>query len=217
MKNLIVRKIDIPDTEANLEVISKDLDQLGEGHLIDVVNWEEYDYKPRVRFNIAHNGREIFIKYYVEEESVKAEMSRSNDKVCQDSCVEFFVSPDPDGIYYNFEFNPIGTCLLGIGTGRRDNRVVDPSVIEPIRRKGSKGTAPFPEMTGDQSWDLVVAIPVECFAGKKVELTSGRKMKANFYKCGDKLTKMHFLTWNPVDTAKPDFHRPEHFGELIFE
>ncbi|HPH75320.1 MAG TPA: carbohydrate-binding family 9-like protein, partial [Bacteroidales bacterium] len=26
----------------------------------------------------------------------------------------------------------------------------------------------------------------------------------------------HFVTWNPVGTEKPDYHRPEFFGILKF-
>jgi hypothetical protein len=40
---------------------------------------------------------------------------------------------------------------------------------------------------------------------------------ANFYKCGDDTSKRHYLSWNPVKTAKPDFHRPEYFGILNFQ
>jgi hypothetical protein len=41
-------------------------------------------------------------------------------------------------------------------------------------------------------------------------------MRANFYKCGDKTKRAHFLSWNPIDIAKPDFHRPDFFGEITF-
>jgi hypothetical protein len=131
--------------------------------------------------------------------------------------VEFFVSPDADGVYYNFEFNPIGTCLLGKGTGRADSKVVDPEYISKIRRLSTLGTTPFDEKTGEQYWELTVAIPVEAFAGKEVGPLAGREFKANFYKCGDKLTKPHYLTWNPVGTPNPDYHRPEFFGTIRFE
>jgi hypothetical protein len=40
-------------------------------------------------------------------------MTRSNQQVYEDSCVEFFVAPSNDGIYFNFEFNAIGTILMG--------------------------------------------------------------------------------------------------------
>ena len=40
---------------------------------------------------------------------------------------------------------------------------------------------------------------------------------ANFYKCGDKLQTPHFLSWNPIDLEKPNFHCPEFFGMLRFK
>jgi len=44
----------------------------------------------------------------------------------------------------------------------------------------------------------------------------GKIFRANFYKCGDKLTVPHYVTWNPVGTENPDYHQPEHFGLLKF-
>jgi hypothetical protein len=41
--------------------------------------------------------------------------------------------------------------------------------------------------------------------------------RANFYKCGDKTSHPHWLTWNPVDKPRPDFHLPQYFGTLVFE
>lgn len=45
----------------------------------------------------------------------------------------------------------------------------------------------------------------------------GQTIKANFYKCGDELQTPHFLSWNPINIEKPDFHRPDFFGSLEFE
>ena len=41
--------------------------------------------------------------------------------------------------------------------------------------------------------------------------------RANVYKCADKSSHPHWLTWNRVDRVKPDFHRPEFFGTLVFK
>jgi len=30
------------------------------------------------------------------------------------------------------------------------------------------------------------------------------------------LSNPHYVTWNPVGTEQPDYHRPEYFGELKF-
>ena len=45
----------------------------------------------------------------------------------------------------------------------------------------------------------------------------GKTVRANFYKCGDKLQTPHFLSWNPIGLEKPNFHCPEFFGTLSFE
>jgi len=217
MKSLLVPYLVFSSLLPDMAEVSKALDKLGEGYAIDRVNWPGYEYQPKVRFNIGYGEKEIYLKYYVHEQYVMAQKRKPNESVCEDSCVEFFVSPDSDGIYYNFEFNPIGTCLLGKGTCRADSKVVDPEYINKIRRLGTLGTIPFDEKTGDQYWELTVVIPVEAFAGKDIKTLRGKVFHANFYKCGDKLTRPHYLTWNPISTANPDYHRPEYFGTLKFE
>ena len=39
---------------------------------------------------------------------------------------------------------------------------------------------------------------------------------ANFYKCGDLTVNKHYLAWQPVGTERPDYHRPEYFGPMVF-
>lgn len=38
----------------------------------------------------------------------------------------------------------------------------------------------------------------------------------NLFKCGDELSHPHFLSWQPIRTEKPDFHRPEFFAQVRF-
>lgn len=216
MKKLLIKRLKTTSSTP-MEEISSLLDKLGKGTPISTINWDEYNYKPEVKFNIAYCGEELYIKYYVTEDYVMAQKSESNQSVCQDSCVEFFVTPISDGPYYNFEFNPIGTCLLGKGSGRHDSKVQNPELIEKIRRLSSVGTEPFDEIQGKQSWTLTVAIPLNILFGSPLPELSGKIIRANFYKCGDNLSEMHYLTWNPVGTDNPDYHQPEYFGVLEFE
>ncbi len=147
----------------------------------------------------------------------KAEKTESNQNVFEDSCVEFFVSPAEGGIYYNLEFNGLGTCLLGSGTSREDRRRADPEIIAGIRRKTSIGDKPVSERQGRFEWTLATAIPFGIFIHHEIGTLKGKVFKANFYKCGDKLSVPHYLTWSPVKTLKPDFHRPEFFGIVRFD
>ena len=46
---------------------------------------------------------------------------------------------------------------------------------------------------------------------------SGVVWKANFYKIAENSTNPHYITWSVVENDKPDFHKPEFFGKIIFE
>jgi hypothetical protein len=216
MKIAEVHKLELKSDFPALEEISVSLDQQNERLLIDTINWKGYNYKPDVALSIAYSDHEIFLKYYITENYFKAEKTDTNELVCEDSCVEFFVSPEDDGIYYNMEFNAIGTCLLGVGTGRANSKRVRPEIISKIRRLTTAGTKPVIEKTGEYAWMIVIAIPFEVFFHHQVKDLKGKIFRANFYKCGDKLTVPHYVTWNPVGTQEPDYHQPEHFGLLKF-
>lgn len=196
--------------------VSALLDELCLKNQIAVINWNNFQYKPDVQFAMAYGTDELFLKYYVKESHTKAEKAKINEMVCEDSCVEFFVSPEDDGIYYNFEFNPIGTIHLGCGTGRHDRVRIDSTIAGKVRTLGSMGTSPFGEIIGENVWTLTIAIPFEVFIRHKIENLKGKTFHGNFYKCGDKLANPHYVTWNPVKTERPDYHRPEYFGTILF-
>ena len=70
---------------------------------------------------------------------------------------------------------------------------------------------------GEHSWNVVEIIPVSALFRSNIESFDGKLMRANFNKCGDELPTPHFLSWSPIEWKEPSFHRPEQFGELIFE
>jgi hypothetical protein len=216
MKVAEVIKLELNTPFPPLEEISDLLDRQKKMLAIDTINWPEYSYKPDVNLAVAYSDSEIFLRYYVSEDYFKAEMTEPNQNVYEDSCVEFFVSPAGDGIYYNFEFNGIGTCLLGTGTGRHDSRRADPEIISRIRRLSSVGNKPVPERAGKFEWTLTVAISFRAFFHHDINDLKGKIFSANFYKCGDGLKVPHYVTWNPIGTQSPDFHRPEFFGTIKF-
>jgi hypothetical protein len=215
MKTIEAHRLEFDTDYPDLDLVSSALDNV-EKNNIDQINWAEFSYKPEAAFSIGYTEHEIMLKYFVREDCFKAEQTESNQNVWEDSCVEFFISPADDTLYYNFEFNGIGTCLLGAGTTRADRHRADPRIIAGIRRKSSAGRVPVAETIGKFSWTLTLAIPLNIFFHHKIEVLRGQIVKANFYKCGDKLTKPHYVTWNPVRTSKPDFHKPEYFGTIKF-
>ncbi|MFC2097974.1 carbohydrate-binding family 9-like protein, partial [Bacteroidota bacterium] len=193
MSTLKIIKLEFEEEAPLLESISRELDKIGEGNKIALINWESFSYKPEVRFNIAYTNKELLLKYYVKEKYIKAEKGQTNQMVSEDSCVEFFITPPGSDEYFNFEFNCIGTCLLGKGHSRSDSGVLEPDLINKIRRKSNLGDKTFSERTGDFSWELTVAIPFEIFINNSISELKNKKFKANFYKCGDNLKEAHYL------------------------
>lgn len=215
-----MKKLEIPFipslNETNIENAGSILDEFGANAAIEVLNWsQEYGYKPNTSFRIGRSDEAIFIKYLVNETSLRAAYSEDQSPVHEDSCVEFFCMPEGAEKYTNFEFNCIGTCSASSRKGRSEDVVPFPKEdMLTIERHSSVGKEPFAVKEGTFTWDLTVKIPFKLLGLDATNLPE--KIRGNFYKCGDKTNPMHFVSWSPIHTENPDFHRPEFFGELVF-
>ncbi len=187
-------------------------------HSLDF-SWAAFPYKPEVRFRIAHNDKEIFVQYQVREKYLLAECAPEDDACwpSNDSCVEFFVSPNRDDHYFNFEFSCIGYCLIESGKKGPNRTRLPLELTGQVRRESTLGALPFEHKEGDFSWTLTAALPVSLILESEATPLSGKTWNANFYKCGDKLKEQAFMAWNPLRSETPSFHRPEDFGCVRFE
>lgn len=216
-KTLVVKKIEAPEG-ITLDHVEDLLYKNGvKFNYVDCINWANYPFKPVVKFRIAHTDKFILLDFHVEEESIRAVIDKDNEVNCFDSCVEFFLSPTSDDVYYNLESNCTGHILVEYGKkGTKRSKIPDEKV-KMIERQSSLGSSPFPEKLGYHTWSLCMLIPVEVFSNSNLQSFDDCEMTGNFYKCGDELKKRHYLTWSPVYTGGPDFHEPQFFGKLIFE
>lgn len=212
-KTITIPFIEELDSMTDDEII-KTLDTGGARRTIDTVNWkEQYPYRPLTAFAIARSQTAIYIDFFVRCNYLRAVNYENNSNVHQDSCVEFFVQPNPDDPhYFNFEFNCIGTIDAARRLDRNNFEKLTDEQLGRIRRVASCGNKPFEEVQGMFTWNLLVVIPLDIIGidPAKLPLT----MRGNFYKCADMTSVPHFLSWNPVETPTPDFHRPEFFGEI---
>lgn len=197
------------DQTSPMEKVSSYLNELPK-QVIDLAPWPAFSYIPKVQFCIAHNNDTIFLKYYMEEEVLKAVYYKPDDPVYKDSCVEFFIAFDEEG-YYNLEWNAIGTCKLNFGKSRNDRLVVAESFVKTIIYLSA-----IQNTSEGVQWELTLTIPSKVFSQHDLTSFSGRTCRANFYKCGDDLPTPHFLCWNRIETSAPDFHVPGDFGEIMF-
>lgn len=217
MKTLTVKKINV-DAET---LAPQDLTSLFEKegivyHTIAEDRWKCSDDNPRVSFAIAHTGSCILLNFRLEDTEVRAVETRDDGRVWEDSCCEFFVSPQQNDCYYNFECNAIGRLLLHGGV-KPDRPGAPQAILDSVRRWSSLGTEPFENKQGPGLWELSEIIPASALYLHNIESLDGLSMTANFYKCGDKLTKPHFLSWNRIELEQPMFHCPEFFGCIYFE
>ena len=182
-----------------------------ESHSVACVNWEEYPYAPKVMFRVAHSDNALAVMFEVEEEHLRGVATSVEQNVWEDSCVELFIeSPLGDG-YFNFEVNCIGTILAAHRQSRTEATLFNADEMAQIRHFGSLQRAPIDSRGAGQKWWMVEVIPFSLLGIDRAP----KSLRCNFYKCGDKCDRPHFLSWSPIDKPEPNFHCPEFFGEVI--
>lgn len=217
-KVLQVKKISISDVA--LQDVPALLDSMGIAfENVDVANWPDANAQtPDAKFRIAHTGNAFVVNFLCTENSVAATANDMGWNVWEDACMEFFSQPvADDGIYYNVECNCTGTVLLNGGKPGTERAHASRETTMSIERWSSLGREPFAERVGTCTWQVVLVIPAECYFHHQITDLSGMTIRANFYKCGDKLQQPHFLSWNPISTPRPNFHVPQFFGTLELE
>ncbi len=180
---------------------------------INQCHWNEPFQTVQAQVYLAHNNGQLGLCFYVEEPYVLAEKVKDFENVYEDSCVEFFFKNDENS-YINFEWNCLGYCLCQTGKERANRSPLGQKLLNQIFRESSLQNQTSTQIKSNKNWNLKLLIPLCQILNKPLK---GIQLKANFYKCGDKLPLPHYLSWNSVLTEKPDFHRPEFFGSLVFE
>ncbi len=214
MKNLLIKKIETGMVEASTVPVLLDNNGI-EWNAIACVNWAEFPYQPEVKFRAAHIGEALLLHYQVTEASVRAVAMADDGRVWEDACVEFFLSPEGNDFYYNFECNCATKLLLHGGPAGGERPTASEEVLKSVKRWSSLGTEPFEEKVGECTWEVALVIPASAIFRHEIETFNGKTMRANFYKCGDGLSVPHYISWAPIEAEKPNFHRPDCFGKVI--
>lgn len=182
------------------DVPTLDIDNLMWTDSTDVRAWAQ----------IAYDDEALHVHLFAKERAIRAEETGVTGMPCEDSCLEFFFCPIwGDDRYFNIEFNPNGCMYLGMGR----------NVTELIRLlPEDQSINPRPRRT-DDGWEIFYDVPFAFIRRLFPDFTaeSGRDMRANCYKCGDKTEKEHYLAWNPPLCERPAFHCPQYFGRMHFE
>ena len=177
---------------------------------------------PFTQAKVAYDNTAIYVIFRIEDRYVKAVAKENQGPVYLDSCVEFFFTPgtDIEKGYFNLEMNCGGTMLFHHQMKpRTDQTWISEDHIMEVDVAHTLPEIVDPEIVKDTIWIVEYRIPFSVLGDyhsfQKPE--AGSVWRANFYKCADKTSHPHWLTWAPVDFPRPNFHLPEYFGILEFQ
>lgn len=213
-----VKRIKVPFIEGletmNLQELDLTMEKGAAKFAVCENNWpKDAPYTPDCNGSIARSKTHLAVMYHIRGLDLRATAMEDNGNSWEDSCCEFFVTDPYDGTYYNFELTCIGSLLSSKRKSRIDSKLQDPALLSRVIRYSSLEHKPMEISDKVFGWTVVMLIPFELIGIDRDNIPVS--VRGNFYKCGDLTAHPHFLSWNPIQTAKPDFHRPEFFGELI--
>ena len=176
---------------------------LSAGHVL----WEP-DCGIRAGGQFCHDRETLYVRLFAAERDIRAEYRKQLSPVWRDSCLEFFFAPDNSGRYFNFEINPNGILWTALGRSRTDRAV--------LYREDAETFFGIRAARTDVGWEASFRIPLPFLRLFVPEASFTGSWRANVYKCGDDTVRPHYLSWNPVTSETPDFHRPQDFGVMVF-
>ena len=132
-----------------------------------------------------------------------AEANGRRDQLWDRDVAEVFLQPDTSELrrYKEFEVSPNGFWIdLDIAPGEKHD------LKSGLRRRVVLSEA-------KKTWVAELALPMKCLVE---QFDPAATWKVNFYRVEGAAEPRFYSAWQPTQTAAPNFHVPEAFGELVF-
>lgn len=201
--------------QLSLEEVSQILTERSYLHSMTAITKnEQYAYKPVASFSLARGENDLYVRFFVHGNCLRAVNYTDQSAVEEDSCVGLVLRNPQTHEIVHFAFNCIGTCAAYTQVST-EKQLLESSLLSQIRRFTDLLPRPFCEMEGLFQWQVVVAIPFHLFGIEATDFPDS--LWGNFYKRADATALPHYLSWIPVQTAQPDFSHSGHLGELELE
>ncbi len=171
-------------------------------------------FQPCTYAQMAWNEDGLFIYMRAYETDPRMTEEADNGDIYMDSCLEFFVNPCPDAVFFcNFEVNPKGFMYLASGPENLDDRTLeDRSAFDNFDLTASVQA---------EYWDVCYRVPTAYFRkfNPNFSLDAEKILQANFYKCGDGTPIPHYGCWSPITSGEetPNFYHVCDFGEIVLK
>jgi hypothetical protein len=191
---------------------------------VDCFLAESSSHRPETLLKLVHDGVFLHGIFRVEDRYVRCVHQGYHVPVYKDSCVECFLSPDLACGYLNFEFNCGGALLCyhiedatRVSGGFAKSTPVPVEELAAVRTHHSMPGVIDPEVTSPTKWELGFSIPFAIFESRfpSMNIATGARWRANFYKCADETSHPHWAAWSPLPAR--NFHLPQHFGTIMLD
>ncbi len=191
---------------------------------IEFVLWNGGKPKKATKAWLAWDDENLYLAFDVDDDDIQCTFVKRDENLWEEEVVELFVDADGDGTdYLEFEWNALGACV--------DLILPKPPSVRRSTLEGEKawdakgmrwkaraiGTIGY-ALDRDAGWQLEVAIPLKLFIdAPNVPPKDGDVWRINLYRIErPKGEKPEFSCWSPVLGRRPNYHKPERFGKLIF-
>ena len=179
------------------------------------------DFSPITKVKLCYDENNLYIIYRVEDKYIYCNTRDFNGPVWEDSCVEFFFSPNPDASnnYFNLEINCCGTVLMAYQRiPGKDFTLIEIEDLQKIEIAHSLPKLITEEIEEATTWTVEYRLPLHILQkyANIVTPDKGVTWKSNFYKCVENNSHPHWLSWAKINSPEPDFHLPQYFGTLRF-
>lgn len=173
-------------------------------------SWKYEEPVPEVTVEINKSLDYLSFCFDVKEHSdcFRQVCVKDGDPCWQDSCVEVFIQSPKLGGYFNFETNSAGVTLAEFGQSRENRHRFEPEEYTILKRHVI--LAPVKEHDERIHWSVKIEIPLSLLGIEYTDSVFG-----NLYKCASNAIHPVYLLLFPIDTPKPDYHRPEFFRKII--
>ena len=183
-------------------------------------NWEEqfphrfpnYPANQHVMFRMAVSRTQLYVYWHMVSDGLKATHNKDLEPVAQDNCMEIFLQVPGNDEYWNFEVNALGALNASHRVERSNPTRLTHEQLKSVGRTGSHvNSEPF-TTHNDTVWWVALAIPLNLIGLDGDNLPE--YIKGNLYACAGGIERPYYISCFPINTPKPDFHRPEFFGKI---
>lgn len=172
------------------------------------------------KFAVLWDSEYLYFAFDFEDKNILSTIRTRDDRVYVQDVAETFINPSGDErVYYEFQFNAIGTIrdILVVNYQDSDRRnIFMADYTSGTRLKAKVDGTLENNLDLDKNWKLEAGIPFsDLWLARNIPPQIGDQWKINIYRIDHGLEKKELQAWNP--TMAPSFHVPKKFGTMIFK